>query len=602
MTTPHTNPLAGTGVRGLVAFLAVALLSGLLTLGLETPAEARTETLSAPRAAPPTTHAAAARAQFATGPGIKLGCLGPDVLCDVGGKVAECATDVLGCGGDAAKKTLDSGGKLAKKTLTGAGEALRTRSCGVLDSLCKKVDLPDVPGLSGIPGMPGLDDIAAAAPKAVSAIPGLSGIPNPMSKLGEVIAKAAADAWTAAMLNIWNSSLFITRIVLSFSEWFLTPDLRAEGPGKSAYEVIMWLALSLVVILVMIQLGAAAFKREGKGLARALIGAGQFVVVCACWFGYTVMIVVACGALTHALMSSLLKVNTWAQWDPLGDFTLETGTNAVVATVLAILGVFLWLAAIGHFLVYLGRAGALLVLNATGPLAAAGLVSEYTTSWFWKSLRWFHAAAFTPVLMALVLGLGVQLVTGVAGGLADGAQKAIGTALPAVTILLVSVASPLALFKLFAFADPGTPSGASFRQGMAMQGGLSSLLSGGGGGGGSSAASESDSQGRSSGEGSAESSTGARFGQAASGLAGKLGPAGMAVAAGIGTMSSLGGKATALMGDQSNQSGVGHQTYGPDFSNMGSKGASSPGHPKNGGAGGGGGGRGLHRSGADPDR
>src|SRR3546814_19376553 len=74
----------------------------------------------------------------------------------------------------------------------------------------------------------------------------------------------------------------------------------------------------MVVILAMIQLGAAAFKREGKSLARAFIGSGQFVLVCACWFGYCVMIIAACGALTKALMKSLLKVQTWPDWDPLG--------------------------------------------------------------------------------------------------------------------------------------------------------------------------------------------------------------------------------------------------------------------------------------------
>jgi type IV secretion system protein TrbL len=110
--------------------------------------------------------------------------------------------------------------------------------------------------------------------------------PNPFEELGDIIAKAAADAWTAAMLAIWNSGLFVLRIVLPVSELFLTPDLRGDGPGKGVYEFTLLLALALVVILVMIQLGAAAFKREGKGLARAFIGAGQFVVVCACWFGY----------------------------------------------------------------------------------------------------------------------------------------------------------------------------------------------------------------------------------------------------------------------------------------------------------------------------
>lgn len=140
------------------------------------------------------------------------------------------------------------------------------------------------------------------------------------------------------MLAIWNSGLFVLRIVLTFSELFLTPDLSADGPGRDVFAFTLWLALALVVILAMVQLGAAAFKRESKGLARAFIGAGQFVVVCACWFGYCVTIVAACGALTRALMKSLLKVQTWPDWDPLGGLGTDDLADASVATALAFLG------------------------------------------------------------------------------------------------------------------------------------------------------------------------------------------------------------------------------------------------------------------------
>ena len=244
------------------------------------------------------------------------------------------------------------------------------------------------------------------------------------------------------------------------------------------------MASALATVLVLVQLGAAAFKREGKSLARAVIGAAQFVLAYACWFGYCAVIVAACGALSKALMRSMLSIQTWPDFDPLKGISTEDITDAGTATVLAFLGVFLWLAAIGHILVYLARAASLLVLAATGPIAAAGLVADATRSWFWKSLRWFHAAAFTPVLMVLVLGIGVQFSNGVAASMADGAQKAIGTALPAVMLILVSVVAPMALFKLLAFVDPGTPSGASFRQGMSAVGGVQGLLSGGGSGGG----------------------------------------------------------------------------------------------------------------------
>jgi hypothetical protein len=396
-------------------------------------------------------------------------------------------------------------------------------------------------------------------------------LPNPFDALGDVVGRATADAWTAAMLALWEAGLFLLRIVLTFADIFLTPDLSPGGPGRDVYAYALWIALALVVIMTMVQLGVAAFKREGKSLARAAVGGAQFVVVCSAWFLYCATLIAACGALTKALMKALLGVETWAGWDPMGGFPLQTVTDAGVATVLGLLGLVLWIAAIGHALVYLARAAALLVLAATGPIAAAGLVSDAGRSWFWKSLRWFHAAALTPVLMVLVLGIGVQFSTGVAAHLADDAAKSIGTALPAVMLVCVSAVAPLALFKLLAFVDPGTPSGASFRQGMALQGGLQGLLTGQGSsqGGGTTSAASADANGRSAGEQGAEESTGGRFNGATQGLVGKLGPVGTGLAAGLGLLASAGAKGASLLADESNQSGVGHQTYGPDFSGAG---------------------------------
>ncbi|UFN45197.1 type IV secretion system protein [Nocardioides okcheonensis] len=412
-----------------------------------------------------------------------------------------------------------------------------------------KVDLPDI-------DLPGID------------LPDL----NPLDDLGSVIAKAAADAWTSAMMAVWASGLFVLRVVLTFAEAFLTPDLSADGPGRDVYAFTLWLAGGLATILVLVQLGRAAFTREGKQLARAAIGAGQFVLAYACWLGYCSILVAACGTLSRALMGSLLGVQTWPEFDPLDGFSAEDIADAGTATVLAFLGVFLWLAAIGHILVYLARAASLLVLAATGPVAAAGLVADSTRSWFWKSLRWFHAAALTPVLMVLVLGIGVQFASGVAASMAGGAQQAVATALPAVMLILVSTIAPMALFKLLAFVDPGTPSGASFRQGMAAAGGVQGLLTGkaSAGPGGSTAASA-DGTGRSSGEQGAEEATGARFSKATQGAAGLLGPVGQAAAAGIGVVTKAGALAASLISDQTNQAGAGQGTYGPDFSSLGTR-------------------------------
>jgi len=256
---------------GIVA-LAVLVLTTLLGAAstLQPPAAAASEPAASSASLAPvaTTGKLPAR-------NVKMGCPGPDALCDLGGDAVDCAKDPIDCGKDAAGDVKDG----ASDLLDGA-EDLLPDGCGILDAICGNIGglpgLPGVPGVPGIPGLPNVGDLFGGG------IPGLGDIPNPFEAIGDVIAKAAADAWTAAMLAIWNSGLFVLRIVLTFSELFLTPDLSADGPGEDVYAFTLWLALSLVVVLAMIQLGAAAFKREGKSLARAFIGAGQFVIVCAC--------------------------------------------------------------------------------------------------------------------------------------------------------------------------------------------------------------------------------------------------------------------------------------------------------------------------------
>ncbi len=392
-------------------------------------------------------------------------------------------------------------------------------------------------------------------------------IPNPFAGLAGVATKVAADAWTAAMLTVWSSGLWVLRWVLNLADTWLTPDLSANGPGSEVYRYTFWIAGSLVLLMLMVQLGTAAIRREGKTLATALLGAGQFWLVWCAWLGWGVAVMAACAGLTHALMESMLKIDSWAGFDPFGQLDPSDVSDAVVATVLGGLGCFLWLAAIGHILVLLTRAAALLVLAAATPITAAGLVSEVGRAWFWKSLRWFHAAALTPIVMILVLGLGIQLATGVAAGRADSIETTVGTAIPSVVLICISCFAPLALFRLLAFVDPGTTSGAALRQGLATHGGIQGVLTGkssssgpSGSAEGSSAASTADSNGTSQGESSGQDAGGGRFTKA---LAGAFGPVG---AAGVGAMQTFGTKGAAIGADLAGQMGVGHGSYYPDFS------------------------------------
>ena len=94
---------------------------------------------------------------------------------------------------------------------------------------------------------------------------------------------------------------------------------------------------------------------------------------------------------------------------------------------------------------------------------------------FWKAFRWFHAAVASPLLVVIVTGVGMKFAEGVAAGKAGSIEASIGTVVPAVVLICIAVVSPVALFKLLAFVDPGTASGASMRAGMQAMGGLQGL-------------------------------------------------------------------------------------------------------------------------------
>jgi hypothetical protein len=160
--------------------------------------------------------------------------------------------------------------------------------------------------------------------------------------------------------------------------------------------------------------------------------------------------------------------------------------------------------------------------------------------------------------MVLVLGIGVQITTGVANGLADKVEQAIGTALPGVILILIASVAPAALFKLLAFVDPNTSSGAALRLGLVEAGGLRGLLSNGADGGGGSAV---GADGRSEGEAASEDSTSARLSQAQSGL---LRSFGGAVGTAVSLAQGIGSRSTAIGSDLTNQMGVGHLSYYPD--------------------------------------
>ncbi len=197
-------------------------------------------------------------------------------------------------------------------------------------------------------------------------------------------------------------------------------------------------------------------------------------------------LVVSASSLQKAILQQTLHA------DGLAGFTTEVSwprdiTDATLATILAITSVFLIIPATFMIITMaVFRGAALIVLAAVTPITAAGLLAQVGAPIFAKQARWGLAAVLMAPTEALVLGVGVQVANADIAGAGSSTPKAIGTGIIAAGVVVVAAASPLALYRLLAWVDPGTPSGAALRQAWGSASGriLGNPVAGASGGGG----------------------------------------------------------------------------------------------------------------------
>ena len=385
---------------------------------------------------------------------------------------------------------------------------------------------------------------------------------SPMSWLGDAAAVATADGWKGAMVALWSASMWALAVAFRIIDAFSDPDLSASGPLRAILPYTFGIGAFVAVLMVLLQLGAIAWSRDGQSLARVLVGTAQFGAVWTLGLSAAAAITAACSGLTRALLRALLHVDSFA-----AVASSLTGprqvTDTVAATVLGITGLLVVLpAALGYVFIQLARCAALMILATTSAISAAGLTAEIGRTWFWKSCRWFICASLISPLAALVLGIGVKISQGVVSGSGDKNAAAVGMALVSAMLILIGAVCPLVVFRMLAFVDPGTSSGAAVRSSFAASGGVASLIGGrgGGAGAGSSAGTAQDAEGRSMGEFDADSQTQGRFAQSMNSLSGGLATAGNTMAAGVCGASNIGA-------DVLGSAGVGHQ--GPYFAQSG---------------------------------
>jgi hypothetical protein len=300
---------------------------------------------------------------------------------------------------------------------------------------------------------------------------------DPFCVIGEAAGAVVTNVWTGAMVALWEAGLWLLRLAFSVVDALTTPDLSADGPLAAVYPVTFGIGATVAALMAMVQLGVAVVRRDGQTVGRVLIGLVQFGLVWAGYVGVAALLVTGISGLTGGLLRSLLGIDTMAAFDP----SIGVGRDLVdgtVATVLGVCSIFLLVpASVGYLLLMLVREAALLVLAATSAISAGGLLAQTSSAWFWRSLRWFLAALLVSPVAVLVLGVGVTITEGLLTGAEQtSTEAAVGMAVVGCLLILLGAVCPLALFRLLAFVDPGTSSGAALRTSLAASGGIMGVL------------------------------------------------------------------------------------------------------------------------------
>jgi type IV secretion system protein TrbL len=374
---------------------------------------------------------------------------------------------------------------------------------------------------------------------------------NPLSWLGSAASQAVGDVWKAAMIALWSAGLWLLSLAFTIIDSFTTPDLTAGGPIGSVLPTTLWIGATVAVLMMFVQLAVALIRRDGQSIGRVVFGVVQFGAVWLIYLGVAAGLVAAAAGLEKGILESTLQVHSLSAATVTRSWPRNV-TDTTLATVLGVLSLLLVIpAAFFYLIIMFVRAAALIILVATAPISAAGLVNDTTKVWFWKSLRWFIACLLIAPMTALVLGIGTQLSAGIVAGNGDQTAAAAGMAVVGTVMIAIGAVCPLVLFRLLAFVEPGTASGAALRQSWSDAGGMPGVLSVGASSPvGCSAATQTGSDGRSGGEAGAESATQSR-------MAAAFGAAGGAMQ----TATSVAHRAVDIASDVLGQSGVGAPSY-----------------------------------------
>ena len=243
------------------------------------------------------------------------------------------------------------------------------------------------------------------------------------------------------------------------------------APFFALWPTLLWIGGAVATGLFLWQL-TLTMIRGGAGFWRVASGPAAYGVATALTLGVVAALVGASEGLTVLVLQRGLAAGNFRTIldhpnlaftdNPPMDSSIDATARAVLLGMIALVG--LLPAAIGFLLQMIFRQAVIIVLIATVPVTAAGLLANTTAPWFWRCMRWMLAAILMKPALALVLVVGVNMLSGPTG---------VGGLMAGAGVLLVSLFCPLVLFRLLAFVDVGNRSDTAARPALATSGGSS---------------------------------------------------------------------------------------------------------------------------------
>ncbi|URM97354.1 hypothetical protein LUW76_25045 [Actinomadura madurae] len=300
-------------------------------------------------------------------------------------------------------------------------------------------------------------------------------LPDVPSAIGGHMLDEAAKSFQAAVGWLISNTA---------SWWVKTPSPDLDG--ERAIEYLQLLVRPLTLAVAVLALLAVAARMALSRRAVPLVDAGRGLVVLA--------VVTVIGTLVPNLL--LQWGDLWCGWvlhaSADGDFArrmsrlvmVPSGTPAALVLILCLIALLI---GIIQAVLLLFRSAALIILAGLLPLAAAGLITTSTRSWFSRVAGWMLALIFYKPAAAAVYATAFTLV---------GKGKDLQAVFMGFAMMLISLIAFPVLLKFFTWTTGGTESGTGGGVLGALMGSATALgalrayggFGGGGSGGGASGA------------------------------------------------------------------------------------------------------------------